>query len=245
MADFADELELFRTEEEVAQQYFFGYLALQHVPGRNRAVLHRMNEHPMFWITTRHALLMSAFVALGRIFDQDPRSIHNIDKLLRAVWNNIGLFTRAELEKRKIAAGLDRADAAAYVVDKHALLPAAVGAMRSAVSTWRKIYEARYRDIRHGVFAHKGLNQADTHLLMAQTNISEMKAMFGFLDSLHTTLWALYNNGRSPDLNPVTFDTEPKHRYPSGSLKAGERVYLDGRDVLFDMLSVNEADRCS
>jgi hypothetical protein len=243
MADFADELELFRTEEEVAQQYFFGYLALQHVPGRNPAVLHRMNDHPMFWITTRHALLMSAFVALGRIFDQDPRSIHNIDKLLRSVWDNIGVFTRVELEQRKIAAGLDPADAAAYVVDKCDLVPTDVGAMRKAVAAWRKIYEARYRDIRHGVFAHKGLNQADTHLLMAQTNIDEMKAMFGFLHSLHTTLWELYNNGRRPDLAPVTFVTEPMHRYPSGSLKAGERIYLNGRDVLFDMLSVEEADR--
>jgi hypothetical protein len=243
MADFADELELFRTEEEVAQQYFFGYLALQRVPGRNPAVLHRMNEHPMFWITTRHALLMSAFVALGRIFDQDPRSIHNIDRLLRSVRDNISVFTRVELEKRKIAAGLDPTDAAAYVVDKCDLVPADVRAMRKAVSNWRKIYEARYRDIRHGVFAHKGLNKADTQLLMAQTNINEMIAMFGFLHSLHNTLWELYHNGRRPDLTPVTFDTEPKHRFPNGSLKAGERVYLNGRDVLFDMLSVDLADR--
>ncbi|SNT32880.1 hypothetical protein SAMN05216374_3210 [Tardiphaga sp. OK246] len=177
MSDFADELELFRTEEEVAQQYFFGYLALQSIPGRNPAVLDRMNDHPLFWITTRHALLLSAFVALWRIFDQDPRSIHHSDKLLRSVWHNIGEFTRAELAKRKITGGLD--PAAAYVVAKCDLTPKDVGAMRKEVAAWRKVYEARYREIRHGVFAHKGLISADSNLLMAQTNIEEMKPMLG------------------------------------------------------------------
>lgn len=236
MSAFADELEIFRTEEEVAQQYFFGYLALQTIPSRNPAVLDRMNDHPLFWITTRHALLLSAFVALGRIFDQDPRSIHNIDKLLRSVWRNIGEFTRAELAKRKIASGLNPAAAAAYVVGKCDLTPKDVGAMRKEVAAWRKVYEARYREIRHGVFAHKGLNSADSNLLMAQTNIKEMKSMFGFLHALHSALWELYNNGRPPDLTPVGFATHPQIRYPSSPMKAGERVFHNGAEVLFEMI---------
>jgi hypothetical protein len=50
---------MFRTEEEAAQQYFFGYLSLQLVPGKNPDVLEKMNDTSTFWITTRYALLMS------------------------------------------------------------------------------------------------------------------------------------------------------------------------------------------
>ncbi len=112
----------------------------------------------MFWITTRHALLVSTFVALGRIFDQDRRSIHNIDKLLKSTRQNLHVFTRCELKKRKIAAGVDRDDAIAYVADKFEPTLSDLGILSKEVAVWRKVYEARYRDIRHGVFAHKSLN---------------------------------------------------------------------------------------
>jgi hypothetical protein len=240
---FVDELELFRTEEETAQQYFFGYLSLQSVPGLNPAVLNRMNDTPMFWITTRHALLLAAFVALGRIFDQDSRSIHNINKLMREVADSISQFTRAGLLQRKIAERLDPAFAADYVKDKHDLTSDDIRGMRKAVAHWRAIYEARYREIRHGVFAHKGLNRADATLLMEQTNIEEMKEMFGFMHALHAALWELYFNGRKPDLTPTTFVLPPVAPYFDGSLKAGERVYRDSMNVLFGMLSPDEADR--
>ena len=94
---FEHELEMFRSEEESAQQSFFGFLSLQLIPYKNPGVLQRMNETSMFWITTRYALLMSAFVVLGRIFDQDPKSLHNIDKLLTAVSNDIGRSARRVL----------------------------------------------------------------------------------------------------------------------------------------------------
>jgi hypothetical protein len=37
---------MFRTEEEAAQQYFFGYLSLQLVPGKNPDVLEKMTDCP-------------------------------------------------------------------------------------------------------------------------------------------------------------------------------------------------------
>jgi hypothetical protein len=71
-----------------------------------------MNEASTFWITTRYALLMSAFVVLGRIFDQDQKSLHNIDKLLTAVSNEIGALSKAGLAQRRIMRGMNmqRAD---------------------------------------------------------------------------------------------------------------------------------------
>jgi len=239
-AAFVDELETFRTEEEVAQQYFFCYLSVRSVGAVNPDVLKKINETPLFWITTHHAMLLAAFVALGRIFDQDKRSIHNIDKLLRSVTDNTDLLTNAALKKRKEAMGISASDAAEYVKGKYELTPTDIRAMRKAVSHWRGVYEARYRDIRHGVFAHKGLGPAAVDDLMAKTNVDEMKEMFGFLHALHLSLQELYLNGRKPDLTPATFILPPNGRPYSGSLKAGERVYRDGHDVLYGMLSVTD-----
>jgi hypothetical protein len=78
---FGQELEVFRKEKETAQQYFFAYLAIRDLAAREEAILHFMNDTPLFWITAHHALLLGAFVALGRVFDQN--SHHNVDRLLK------------------------------------------------------------------------------------------------------------------------------------------------------------------
>jgi hypothetical protein len=46
----------------------------------NDDVLKAMNTTPLFWLTTHHEMLLSAFIGLGRIFDQKSR--HNIDHLM-------------------------------------------------------------------------------------------------------------------------------------------------------------------
>lgn len=226
------ELEMFRTEEESAQQYFFGFLSLQLIPHKNPDVLREMNETSMFWITTRYALLMSAFVVLGRIFDQDQKSLHNIDKLLTAVSNEMRTLSKAGLAQRRIAQGMDPQQAAEYVADKHDLTVDDVRNMRKAVGKWRKVYEARYREIRHKIFAHKSLSRADADKLMANTNIDEVKELLGFLHSLYMSLWQLHINGRAPNITPATFDLPP---VPGGT-KAGELMYRESADLLYGML---------
>nr|WP_139481251.1 hypothetical protein [Bradyrhizobium ivorense] len=118
-----------------------------------------MNEIATFWITTRYALLISAFVVLGRIFDQDPKSLHNIDKLLGVVTRDIASLSAAALERRRIAQGMTLKGAAAYAHGTYDLTMDLVRAMRKAVAHWRKVYEAKYREIRHNIFAHKSIDR--------------------------------------------------------------------------------------
>jgi hypothetical protein len=188
MAAFVDELELFRTEEEVAQQYFFCYLSVRSLAAAEPEVLKIMNETPLFWITTHHAMLLSAFVALGRIFDQDSKSLHNVDRLIKAVSDDLQVFKRPVLSIRKQRAGVSAQDAAAYVQGAYELTASDVRDIRKQVAHWRRVYEARYRDIRHGVFAHNGLDRAGADALMAKTNVEEMKSLFGFLHVLYEAL---------------------------------------------------------
>jgi hypothetical protein len=124
-------------------------------------------------------------------------------------------------------------EAAAYIVGKHALTPADVKLLRKQVDLRRRIYEARYRDIRHKVFAHKATaDMTEINRMFANTNIEEMKALFGFLHALYEGLWALFHNGRKLDLEPYKFllstDPVPPHK----SVAPGERIYSEGHAVL-------------
>jgi AbiU2 len=233
---FEEELEVFRTEEETAQQYFFCYLSVRTLAAKNPAVLEAMNRTPLFWITTHHAMLLSAIVALGRIFDQDSK--HNINSLMSTTSKSLALFSKSALAARKEAAGLTKQQAAAYVSDKYELTPQDVRALRRKIAEWRRLYESGYREIRHKVFAHKEVSDVDeTHDLWAKTSVDELKALFAFLNALYTALWELFYNGRQPLLTVRTFVLPPDSAVNGREMSPGEKVYGECQAVLTSMLS--------
>jgi AbiU2 len=134
--NFEKELEIFRTEEETAQQYFFSYLSIRDLTGRNHDVLRTINTTPLFWITTHHAMLLATFVALGRIFDQNSK--HNIDRLISVGQESCGLFSKAALQARKQSDGLTEQQAASYVADAHELTATGLRTLRKEIAHWRR-----------------------------------------------------------------------------------------------------------
>jgi hypothetical protein len=238
MTAFEDELEVFRTEEEAAQQFFFAYLSVQTLSARDKEVLAHMSRTPLFWKTSHYAMALAAFVALGRIFDQDRKSDHNIDKLIRVTGENPHLFTRAALAQRKMAAGLSREQADAFVVDAHGLTAEDVRNIKKKhVAHWRKVYEERYRDVRHMVFAHKR-KQKIAQAALAKTKIDEVKELLGLLASLYRALDQLFLNGRKPDISIETFTLPPKQ---GSAWSPSERVFFEGHAVL-RMVSPRDPD---
>jgi len=232
MTEFETELEIFRKEEESAQQFFFSYLSVRTLAAGSPDVLRMMNTNPLFWVTVHYSMLVAAFVALGRIFDQDSK--HNIDRVIGIAANDLSIFSLDALRARKEALDITAEEAAEYVVGKHALASDDLKLLRKQIDVRRRIYEDRYRDIRHKVFAHKATaDMTEINGMFAKTNIEEMKALFGFLHALHEALWELFNNGRKPDLKPYEFvlspDPVPRHK-PLGA--PGERVFREGHAVL-------------
>jgi hypothetical protein len=239
---FERELEIFRTEEEVAQQYFFAYLSVRSIAAADGSILKMMNVNPLFWVTTHHAMLLSAFVALGRIFDQ--KSEHNIDSMMSAASSEVSSFSKSALAARKRAAGLTQKEAAAYVADKNELNPTDLRNLRKEIASRRRIYEDRYREIRHKVFAHKSLSDSvEVNALLAKTNINEMKALFAFLSALYSALWEAFYNGREPVLKTKRFELPPRPTMPGRETLPGETVYREGHAVLKSMLPRNELER--
>jgi hypothetical protein len=220
---FGQELEVFRTEEETAQQCFFAYLAIRETAARDEAVLRFLDTASLFWLTTEHALLLAAFVALGRVFDQASR--HNVNRLLMIGADDLSLFSKPNLARRKREEGLTPTDAAAYVSNAYEPTSKDFRGLRKSVAKQRKIYETRYRDIRDKIFAHKEISHPDdTNALFKKTKIEEMKALFAFLHALHEALWELLFNGREPTLKIGDFVLPPAPKISGQSQNPGEEI---------------------
>jgi hypothetical protein len=231
--EFERELEIFRRDEEEAQQHFFCWLAVRDLAARNANVLAVMNATPLFWLTTHHAMLLAAFVGLGRVFDQD--SEHNVDHLMDVAATDLSIFSKAALRLRK-EANISKEDTAAFVESAHELTPAENRLLKGQIRAKRGIYEARYREIRNKVFAHNDvLDAAHVNKLFTKTNINEMKGIFGFLHALYGALDQLFLNGRKPEVQPYVFKLPPHEARP-GRMAPGERVYREAQTVLSQLL---------
>jgi len=227
--EFEHELEIFRTDEEAAQQAFFCWLSFRHAMVRDKKVHRAVNVTPLFWRTTHHAMLLSAFITLGRTFDQD--SHHNLDRLVDIFARDVPSFSKDALRRRKELV-ISAAEAARYVEGKHELTSDDVRLIKKQIGVRRRIYQERYRAVRDQ-FAHHGLpDLGQREELFARTNIEEMKDLFGFLYALHDALWEAFQNGFAPVVNTYKFVLPPTPAEPGRRLAPGERVFREGRTML-------------
>ena len=214
-AEFERELEVFRTEAQAAAQFFYAYLAVYAAAGDDKAVFRVLNTAPLFWNTNLGALQTATVVTLGRIFDQN--STHNVGRLLRIAQDNPQIFSKAALGLRK--QGTNK-NPPAWLYDylRNAYVPKTSDFQRlqTHVRKNRKVYEEKYRDLRHQIFAHKGLSDpAAISALFAKTNIRELQRLLVSLSSLYEALWQLLINGRKPVLRPHRYSVRRIREQPS------------------------------
>ena len=167
---FIRELEVFRTEAQAGAQFLYAYLSFISIISEKRKTYNEVNKTALFWNTTMGSLQTSFFIVLGRIFDQ--RSKHNIDKLIRIAQDNKKIFSKGALAKRKKS---ESANADEWLDDylKSVYEPTAKDFrdLKKKIKEFRKIYESNYRDIRHKIYAHKEVSDAEeTQKLFSKTN---------------------------------------------------------------------------
>ncbi len=228
--EFENELAIFQAEHETAQQYFFSYVSLQQIAASNSDVLRSMNETPLFWLTVESAMLLSTFMALGRIFDQ--RSPHNVDRLIATATKEVSTFSREALAARRRAAPADLSadDIDNFVRDAFEPSEADFRSLRKEIKAMRKIYVERYRDVRDKFFAHKevaDLGEANT--LLEGTTVDQTKTLLDSLDALERTLWQLLHNGRKPTLEIRPFLLPPPK---TAQRRPGEKIYQEVNAIL-------------
>lgn len=199
---FAHELDLLHTNVWEASEFFYTFLTIQSVIQEVPEVLSAIEHAPLFWYTTQGALHTAMFIALGRVFDQG--SPHNLDRVLRLAQDNQGIFSKAELGRRKQSiAPTSPPWLENYLRKAYVPTPADFHRLRAAVVKWRRIYVSNYRDIRHKRIAHTVVSdRAEIDALFAKTNVQELERMLEFLGAIHEALQGLFDNGRKPVLSP-------------------------------------------
>jgi hypothetical protein len=240
-AQFERELEIYRTEAEAGIQFFYAYLAVHAVAANNQSVYQLLNAAPLFWNTSLGALQTAAFIALGRVFDQN--STHNLDRLLRVAQDNPQIFSKTALGCRKQGANPDPpAWLEDYLSDVHEPTPQDFRRLRRHVRKWRKIYVSNYRDLRHKLFAHKEVSdRTETDALLAKTDIRELQRMFAFLGALHEALWQLFFNGRKPVLRPQRYSVQRIRDLPSPARRSNavqERIIHEAEQFLVALAGI-------
>jgi len=214
-SDFEQELEIFRGEAEAAAQFFYAYLTVHAVAADHNSVYQLLNRSALFWNTALGALQTATFITLGRIFDQG--SPHNIDRLLGLAQKHRTIFSKVALGMRKQGNALTApAWLPDYLRDAYEPKAADFRRLRTYVNKRRLTYQAKYKDLRHKVFAHKELtDQTAVSALFAKTNIRELQRLLAFLSSLHEALWQLFFNGHRPALRPRRYSLKRMRDLPS------------------------------
>jgi hypothetical protein len=199
-AAFEAELEHFRKQAEGVVQFLASYLTIHNVAARDRAVHRMLSSSALHWNTTLGALQQSAFITLGRIFDQ--KSEHNIDRLIQLAQAKPTPFSKDALRARKRGTSpeppewLDQRIAEAYEPTT-----ADFRELRKEIRKRRSIYESNYRALRNEFFAHsETIDSYEVDALFARTNIGELQELLDFACALHGALWALYFNGTRPKM---------------------------------------------
>ena len=205
---FERELEIFRTEAEAGMQFLSAYLAVHAVAAKHKAVHRLLNETPLFWNTCLAGLQTASFMALGRIFDND--SDHNLNKLLRITQDNLEIFSKAALGRRKQGSSPEPPEwLTEYLRNSYEPTIRDFRRIRAHVRKRRKTYETNYRDIRHKWFAHRVVSeQTEIRALFGRANTRELQQLFAFLSWLYETFWELFFNGRKVALQPLRYSVK-------------------------------------
>jgi hypothetical protein len=221
---FRRELEIFRTEEEKAAQFYFAFLAVHDVAYRHKSVAALLNRAPLFWNTCLGGLQAAAFIALGRVFDL--KSPHNLEKLLRMVEGNPQVFSKAALARRKQGNEAKRPEwLGTYLRSVHEPTLEDFRRLRAHVQKWRQIYNANYRAVRHKFFAHKeAADEAAVTALFRKGTNRELQRMLTFLGSLHQALRQLFYDGRKPVLRPARYSLKEMRKKPVPAFFSGVLV---------------------
>jgi hypothetical protein len=214
--EFTRELDVFYAQVQSAIQFFYSWLTVLTVASDDKRVYQFLNQRWLFWNTVLGALQTASFIALGRIFDQDP-STHNIDRLLRIARTNLTIFSKEALAERKRRTS-PNADKWLTEYLCRVYVPTADDFRRLSrhVDARRKVYENNYRPLRHKLFAHKQLlDPADIKALFAKTKIRELQQLLIFLSRLYDALWELLHNGWKPNLRAARYSVKAIREQPS------------------------------
>jgi hypothetical protein len=200
-AQFEERLQALDDDSRACAAFAYTEYTLWHVAGYDFDVQRVLNEHKEFWWPILAALHQSAYIALGRMFDDDNRT-HNLRGLLEFAHKWQGMFKRNALEDRKILDGLDPALARTYAVDAYELRNGGLASLMALLAEKEKFYKSRVEAIRDKIFAHRD-RAANREQLFKNLMLRDMEQLIVFPLQIYRAMFGLYHNGREPLLPPA------------------------------------------
>lgn len=207
-------------EVNIAASSFYVWKTINNLASTNNEVFHTLNENALVWNTITHSLQCTFFVALGRIFDKDGRSL-TINSFIRKCRDEIKQFSKSEFEARKLkdAHGVRPEWLDDYLKDLYEPVVADFDDLAQAVMQHEKTYRKKYEPIRHKVIAHKDfatIGSKDS--LFAKTNIGEVEEILLFLHQVETVVTQFLLNGQKTSLTDHKLEEEKYIREDLGKL---------------------------
>lgn len=229
---FEDQLKSFRNESSIAARYMYADMAIQHAASKSAKLLHRLNNTPTFWIVCAAALQSSAYISLGRIFDVTSK--FNVNSMLNSFENNLQLFQRQALAKRKRGGGTEDPEwLAHYLANAYYPTHKDVARLRDIVSKYRLIYERAVKPARNKYLAHREKDGSlEVSQLFAGGTVRELWRLTTFLLQLHSVLWELLENGRKPVFRSVRHSVKSIYEADSQRSTAHESIVGDVKKLM-------------
>ena len=220
--EFEEELQVFDNDVDESVQCFYIWRTVHTEARASRKIFNSLNRHAGFWVVALGSIQANSVIALGRIFDRDPRS-HNIERLIKLAEKNKAIFSNDAVRQRKTK---DLANASHllddYMKNVRDPTPSDFKWLQSFVNRRRKVYERCYKQIRDKWYAHK--DRTNISAFVAQSNVQELGRLVTDLCNLHGVLWHWYRNGLKPRASRLR-----------GT--AGVRIRRDTREFLNSLVS--------
>jgi hypothetical protein len=179
--EFTNQLENFKHEADVAAQYLYSDMAVQHAASKSKKLLGRLNMTPTFWLTHTAGMQVAAYVAIGRVFDTKSR--YNINSLLDAFESSPNDFSREALTARKREGRSEDPEwLSEYLEKSHYPTKRDVERLRSKVAEYREIYDRAVKPARHKYIAHREKkDRVEVKALFAGGKVQELWRLVTFL----------------------------------------------------------------
>lgn len=230
--DFQEQLANFRHESQVAAQYIYAEMAIQHASSKSKKLLYALNNTPRFWIVCGASLQLAGYVSIARIFD--TKSNYNVNKLIDAMEKNLHMFQVEALAARK-------RDGKTYEPEwldgylRNAYYPTIkdVVRLRLKVAKWRLVYERAVKPARNKYLAHREkTDYSEVQSLFAGGTIRELWRLTTFLLQLNEALWQLLHNGRKPVLLPLRHSVKSIYDAKRQSTAPHESMIADVKKLM-------------
>lgn len=203
MNNVGDLISEYRNEVHVVISSFYAWKSLNDIPAIDNSILEKLNKNAVSWNLIRHSLQITFFTTLGRIFDNDRRSL-TVHSFINKCKNEIGQFKKSSLESRRIqGAGGHRPDYLDnYLLSVYEPTEQDFEKIKIVADKYKKIYEDNYEPIRNKIIAHKDLKTLEIKdSLYANTNIGEIEELLNFLCQVREVISAWYLDGRNTNLS--------------------------------------------